>query len=55
VCWGAEIVEAGDRTKNIEAARAVVAGIVSRKSALASNLEGTGKGKLSYILATPAK
>jgi hypothetical protein len=55
VCWGTEVVEAGDRTKNIEAARAVVASIVSRKSSLTSALEGAEKGKLSYILATPSQ
>lgn len=56
VCWGPEVVEAGDRTKNIEATRAVVAGIASRKSSPASVLERVaGKGKLSYILATPAQ
>ena len=54
VCWGPEIVEAGDRTKNIEATRAVVAGIASRKSS-PSVLEGADKGKLSYILATPTQ
>ena len=53
VCWGAEAVEAGDRTKNIEAAREVVAGIMSRNSSPV--LEGAGKGKLSYILATPSQ
>lgn len=57
VCWGPEVVEAGDRTKNIEATRAVVAGIASRKSSPTSvqALEGGRKGKLSYILATPAQ
>jgi len=54
VCWGPEVVETGDRTKNIEATRAVVAGIASRKSS-PSVLEGTDKGKLSYILATPTQ
>ena len=55
VCWGPDVVEAGDRTKNIEATRAVVAGIASRQSSKASEsvLEKAGKGKLSYILATP--
>lgn len=55
VCWGSDVVEAGDRTKNIEATRAVVAEITSRKSSPASVLEGAGKGKLSYILATPTQ
>jgi hypothetical protein len=46
-------VEAADITKNVEAARAVVAGIMSANS-LSDSAERTGKGKLSYILASPA-
>lgn len=47
MCWGTEVVEEADRTKNIEATRVVVAEIASRHTS------GEGKGKLSYILATP--
>ncbi|KAF8805491.1 hypothetical protein BYT27DRAFT_7192513 [Phlegmacium glaucopus] len=54
MCWGTDIVEAADRTKNIETTRSIVAGIVSRNSSFSSVIEGAGKGKLSYILATPA-
>ena len=55
VCWGSEVVEAADRTKNIEATRAVVAEIASRNSSMSPVLDSSGKGKLSYILATPAQ
>lgn len=55
ICWGADVVAAADKIKDLDAIRAVIERTDLKDGSLATAFEGMGKGKLTYILSLPAK
>jgi len=55
ICWGADVVAAADKIKDLDAIRAVIERTDLKDGSLATAFEGMGKGKLTYILSLPEK
>jgi hypothetical protein len=48
ICWGAEVVEAATATRDLEAARDILAKMKPRDGSILAEFQRIGKGKVTY-------